>query len=221
MDTVRGDTSAPTGVIELTAPMLFGRLHVLPVVQSFLDEHPSVQANVQLMDRVTNLVEEGIDIAVRIGELPDSAQRATRVGRVTRVCVASPSYLMGSPALKVPSDLAKHTLAVHTNQRRWRFSSGRQNIEPRMVVNNAQAVVELAQRGFGITQVLSYQVGEALADGSLVRVLTDFETKSVPVHLVTPARRHTSVRTQAFITHAAKQLREVAGNGWRRAQFRS
>ncbi len=219
VDTARGDTSAPTGVIELTAPMLFGRLHVMPVVQSFLGEHPTVQANIQLLDRVTNLVEEGIDIAVRIGELPDSTQRATRVGRVTRFCVASPNYLAENAVLETPNDLANHTLAVHTTQARWRFNHGHHTTNPRIVVNNAQAVVELAQRGFGITQVLSYQVGEALADGSLVRVLADHEPDSVPVHLVTPARRHTSVRTQAFIAHAAEHLRKVAANGWRREQF--
>jgi DNA-binding transcriptional LysR family regulator len=190
----------------------------MPVVQSFLGENPSVRAHVQLLDRVTNLVEEGIDIALRIGELPDSAQRATRVGRVTRVCVASPSYLAEHPAPDTPLDLVNHSLAVHNGRRRWRFQAGGHAIEPRVIVNNAPAVVELAQRGFGITQVLSYQVGEALADGSLLRVLKDFEPNSVPVHLVTPARRHTSVRTQAFIAYAAVRLREVAANGWRRDQ---
>jgi DNA-binding transcriptional LysR family regulator len=212
-DSARGASVDPSGLLVLTAPVLFGRLHALPMLQRFLTAYPEVRARVLLLDRVTDLIEEGIDVAIRIGALPDSSQRAIRVGEVSRVCVVAPGYLARSGPLASLDDLPDHILVSHSHRPHWRLRGGKHPVEARIRVNDAQAAVDLAVRGFGITQVLSYQSGPAVARGELVRVLTGHEPEPLPVHLVTPPGR-TTARTRAFLDHAAVALREVAQGGW-------
>lgn len=214
-DAARGSHATPTGRLSITAPVLFGRLHMMPVVQSFLDVHPAVEASVQLLDRVINLVDEGLDVALRIGTLPDSGLHAVRVGQVTRVVVGAPSYLAEHGVPQSVADLAMQSVVVHTAQRWWRFRDGQQSVQPRVVVNDAQAAIELVERGFGLTQVLSYQTGTSVARGTLTRVLIDDEADALPVHLVFAGARRVPARTRAFIDHATVALRALAAQGWR------
>lgn len=213
-EAARGVHAAPTGLLTVTAPVLFGRLHVLPVVRSLLSAHPGLQAHVLLLDRVARLVEEGIDAAVRIGNLPDSSDRAVRVGEVTPVVVGAPGYLGQHGTPSDPAELAAHTLIAHTARRRWRFQEGSREVHPRLQVNDAQAAVEAAAAGFGLTQVLSYQCGGEVASGALVRLLPEHEPEPLPVHLVVPASRRLPARARIFVDHAAERLRARAEGGW-------
>ena len=164
-----GEHAEPQGELALTAPVVFGRLHVLPIVIAFLAMYPLVTARMLLVDRVVDLVEEGLDIAVRIGSLPDSSLVATRLGAIRYVVCASPSYLAkrGTPAN--PQELEAHDcISFHTLQpaERWSFSARkpkRVRVKPRLTVNTAEAAIDAAKAGLGVARVLSYQAAAALA----------------------------------------------------------
>ena len=173
-----GQGTAPRGELRLTAPILFGRLHVLPIVTEFLDRFPEVQAALALVDRPVDLVEEGLDVAVRIGALGESSAVATRVGALRRIVVASPDYLARRGTPQRPADLSDHDVVAFSGiagVEHWVFREAARDvnvaIRPRLVVSTAEAAIDAARAGFGLTRVLSYQAAEDVARGSLLRVL--------------------------------------------------
>lgn len=212
---IAGAAEAPVrGLLRITAPVQFGRRHVAPLVASFLDAHDQIQVELTLGDRVIDLIEEGADVAVRIGHLADSTLRARRVGAVRRVVVASPAYLARHGAPAKPSDLARHATITSTARagtgREWRFGPGARGpvvrLEPRLLVDDIDARLLAVRAGRGIARVLSYQVAEDIAAGTLVRLLRDFEPPPLPVHLVTPSGSHMPPKVRAFLDHAAAGL---------------
>jgi DNA-binding transcriptional LysR family regulator len=210
-----GEHAEPRGELALTAPVLFGRLFVLPVVTAFLSAHKRVRARLLLVDRVVDLVEEGLDVGVRIGNLPDSTLRATRLGAIRYIACASPSYLTsrGTPAM--PSELAGHdciSFNTISHPERWSFGGDKERrvaISPRLIVNTAEAAIDAAKEGLGITRVLSYQAETSLAGGSLRRVLKDFEPEPIPVNLIHREDRLPQAKVESFIAFAAPRLRKA------------
>lgn len=205
---LRGVGAVPGGNLVVTAPVTFGRLHILPIATSLLRHHPGLNVELTLVDRVVRLVEEGIDVAVRIGDLSDSSLHALKIAEVRRVLVASPGYLesRGMPS-NVPA-LHGHSLISFTEIDRaheWRFGSTGKTavrIEPRLTVNTADAAIAAAVDDVGIARVLSYQALDAIASGKLVTLLDAFSPPPSPVHLVYQANRRASVNVRAFIDAA-------------------
>jgi DNA-binding transcriptional LysR family regulator len=214
---VRGEDAVPRGLLSLTAPVLFGRLHVAPIAEALIAAHPDLSVRLTLVDRVVHLVEEGFDVAVRIGPLPDSALIAVPVARVRRILVASPAYLADKGTPSAPADLRSHRIVSFEGvdaTREWRFGADGRiavAIAPRLTVNNAEASVDAAVRGLGIARVLSYQAEQALAEGALVRILRDDEPSSLPVSLVHAAERRTSANVAAFLREARSYFK---GRTW-------
>jgi DNA-binding transcriptional LysR family regulator len=213
-----GEGTAPRGELRLTAPILFGRLHVLPIVTEFLDRFPDVRVALTLIDRPVDLVEEGLDVAVRIGALAESSAVATRVGAVRRIVVASPDYLAQRGTPQVPADLQAHAVVAFSGiagVEHWvfRVAAGDASvaIRPRLVVTTAEAAIDAAKAGFGITRVLSYQAAEDVARGSLLRVLPAYEGDDVPIHLVYPGGRHPPPKLRAFLDFTMPRLRRRCG----------
>jgi DNA-binding transcriptional LysR family regulator len=206
-----GQRGSPSGLLNVTAPLLFGRLHVRPLVQAYLQSWPDVRANLLLLDRVVHLVDEGMDVAVRIGHLPDSSLIAVRVGVLRRIVVASPAYLAAHAPLRTPADLQAHEcieFAQSDGGYAWSFVGRRDTeVKPRLVVNAAEAAVTSATEGHGVTRLLSYQAQSELRSGALVRVLQDFEPPSLPVHVVYPENRLIAAKTRGFIDMAVPGLR--------------
>ena len=210
-----GEQAEPAGELALTAPVVFGRLHVLPVVTAFLREHPRVTVRMLLVDRIIDLVEEGLEIGVRIGNLPDSSLRATRLGTIRYVTCASPSYLKRHGEPRTPAELAAHECISFTRLSppdRWSFAGSRERrvtIKPRLIVNTAEAAIDAAESGLGIARVLSYQVEHRLVEGSLHLVLEAFEPEPIPVNLIHREDRLPQAKVQSFIAFAAPRLRQA------------
>ncbi len=210
-----GEYIAPVGHILITAPIVFGRLHVLPVVADFLKTYPEISARLILTDRLADFVEDRIDVAVRIGALPDSSLIAKRIGSVRRVICASPTYLEAhAPAPQRPQDLEGHeciTFEGLTSPVVWTFLQSKSEISvaitSRLVVNTAEAAIDAAVAGLGVTQVLSYQVEAALQAGTLKLILNDLETEPSPVNLVYSGQGLLPLKTRAFIDFAKERLR--------------
>jgi DNA-binding transcriptional LysR family regulator len=209
-----GEYRAPTGELIITAPVAFGRLHALPVIAEFLKAYPDVHIRLIQGDRSLNLLEDHIDLAIRIGELSDSNLVATRVGAVRKVVCASPEYLARRGTPKTPQDLSKHdciSFASLMSSGVWRFKAERAvvavPVQSRLVVNTAEAAIDAALMGAGITRVLSYQVEEPLKAGSLRSVLKKFEMEPVPVSLLYTAQRQLPLKLRAFLDFAAPRLR--------------
>ena len=204
------ERSAPTGRLVVAASSLFGRLHVAPLMSVYLSRHPAVTGELTLSDRIVNLVEDGIDVAVRIGVLADSSLHARKLGETRRIVVAAPRYLARRKPPRDPDELTKHTI-VHFNGLRatpeWTFHrDGQPNpvtLAPRLVTNSADAAVAHAERGGGLTMVLAYQVVESVRAGRLVPVLTQFEPPPLPIQLVYPSTRLLSAKVRAFADLAA------------------
>ncbi len=202
------------GTLRVTAPVMFGQSHVLPVLGEFLDLHPAVDARTLFLDRIVHLIDEGMDVAVRIGHLPDSSLRAIRVGSVRSVVVAAPPYLEEHGPPLEPEDLLHHdVVAVSRSQApsvQWDFGVDETRsvtLEPRLCANTIAAGLHAAESGWGVTRLLSYQVHDAIAAGRLVRVLADDERGPIPVHLVHPDARHVSAKVRAFLEFAGAKLR--------------
>jgi len=213
---------APRGLLRIAAPNVFGRRHVAPVVTRFLAAHPNVQVELMLSDRNVDLIEEGIDAAVRIGPLANQSIVARRLGEVGRVTVASPGYLARRGVPGVPADLAGHELIMSTSVRsvaEWRFSASagagagaREHVvrySPRLRVNDVEAVLAAACDGFGIARALSYQIEPLLRSGALRRLLEDYEPEPLPVQLVMPSSRLMPPRLRAFVDFAVAQFAEL------------
>jgi DNA-binding transcriptional LysR family regulator len=212
---VRGEDAAPRGTMVVAAPIMFGRLHVLPVVIRLLRQHPDLAVRLILSDRVVHLVEEGIDVAVRLGALADSALTAFKVGEVRRVLVASPDYLAARGVPVTPAALAEHDLIAFegvdaTNE--WSFGEADRSsvrVVPRLAVNTADAAIAAAEAGLGITRTLSYQVHASLEAGRLRLLLDSFSPRAMPVSVVHASRRLGSANVAAFITAARAHFRTL------------
>ncbi len=204
------------GVIRVTAPLVFGQRHVTPAVVSFLQQHPLVHIDLVLDDRERNMVGEGLDVAVRIGALSDLGLVARKVGAVRRVLVATPVYLAQHPSLRSPADLQKHVL-VSSSLRllEWRFQKGGKTqvlrFRPRLLVNGVESSLVAIHAGFGVGRALSYQVSDALRQGTLVRVLPEFEPPALPVQVVFPREVKTGGPRAAFRQHLVRQLKGLRG----------
>lgn len=211
-----GEYTAVRGDLMMTAPIVFGRLHVLPVVVDFLKANPEVNMRLSLGDRLVNLTEDHIDVALRIGNLPDSNLIATRLGTIRRVVYASPDYIAGRGAPVDPRALAEHdciTFEGLMSNRTWSFVDGTGEIaapiRSRLAVNTAEAAVDAAVAGLGPTRVLSYQAARAVAGGQLVPLLETFEHPALPVQLVYLPQGHVPMKLRAFVDFAAPRLRAV------------
>jgi DNA-binding transcriptional LysR family regulator len=200
------------GLIRVTAPVQFGRRHVAPLVTAFLRRFPHTQVELVLHDRHLDLIEEALDIAIRIGPLMDSSLLVRRVGEVRRVLVASPGYLARRGAPAEPADLAGHDTIFGTGSSaslEWRFGPrGRTvaRLSPRLLVNDVEAQLGAARGGQGIARVLSYQAFDDFEAGRLIRLLQPFEPPPLPVHLVHVSRAHVPAKIRAFLDLAAEQL---------------
>ena len=201
------------GLLRVTAPVQFGKRHVAPLVTAFLQRFPQTQVELVLNDRYLDLIDEALDVAIRIGALSDSSLLVRRVGEVRRMVVASPDYLAlrGTPAK--PAELAAHDTIFSTSTTselmEWRFGShGRTAVRlaPRLLVNDVDARLAAARAGQGIVRVLSYQVSEDLAAGKLVRLLRAYEPPPLPVQLVAASCVHMLPKIRAFLDLAAEQL---------------
>jgi len=211
-----GEYSAPKGDLIIAAPIVFGRLHVLPIVIEFLKTYSDIDIRMALADRVINLFEEQVDVAVRIGELPDSSLIATRVGLVRRVVCGSPAYFAGRGIPKRPVDLGAHdciTFDGRASPEAWTFRMRKEDalveVHSRLTVNTAEAAIDAAIAGLGITRVLSYQVATAVGSGALTIALAEFEPPPWPISLVFAGQRLLPLKLRAFLDFAAPRLRET------------
>jgi DNA-binding transcriptional LysR family regulator len=209
-----GEGSAPRGELRITAPILFGRLHVLPIVTEFLANFSNVSVALTLLDRPVDLVEEDLDVAIRIGALAEGSAIATRVGAVHRVVVAAPAYVTERGMPRLPDDLADHAVIAFAGISaidRWLFSGDANEtkaaIRPRLVVTTAEAAIDAARSGAGITRVLCYQAADDLARGSLLRLLADHEGDELPIHVLYPGGRHLPPKLRAFLDFGIPRLR--------------
>jgi DNA-binding transcriptional LysR family regulator len=208
-----GSYATPTGVLTVTASALFGQNYITPILTEYLDQNPEVNVRALFVDRITNMVDEGIDVGIRIGDLPDSSFSAIRVGAVRRVVCGAPSYFAAHGVPGHPADLAKHRIIVSTTSWAsldWRFGGPQKpvvRIAPRLSFNSFGAVLEATRRGWGLARPLSYQIGQALIDGELETVLEVFEEDPLPVHVVHPEGRRASAKVRAFVDLAVERLR--------------
>lgn len=203
----------PAGTLSVTAPSMFGSLYVMPLMTEFLDLHPEVIGRNLFADRIVNLLEEDIDVAIRIGHLPDSGFAATRVGEVRRVICGSPGYFERNSKPMTPFDLANHRIIATTSawsSLEWRFGTSDKitmRINPRLFCNSNEAAILAAAQGWGITRVLSYQIAARLDTGELQTVLADYEEETLPIHVVHPDGRHASAKVRSFVDFAVARLR--------------
>jgi DNA-binding transcriptional LysR family regulator len=202
---------APAGLLVVTAPVMFGRLHVMPLINRYMDRYPDVRIELRLTDRIVNLVEEGIDVAVRIGALADSSDVARRVGTLRRVVVASPKYLRARGVPKTPKDIARHDAIIFGGlapSASWHFKGSGVDVDvpvvPRLTVNDAAAAADAAIDGKGLVMMLSYQVAPEVRAGRLRVVLADFERARLPIQVVFPSSRLLSMKVRAFIELTAE-----------------
>jgi DNA-binding transcriptional LysR family regulator len=213
------DRLEPSGLLTVSAPVVFGRLHVLPVALTFLRDFPSVTLRLLLLDRIVSLVDEGVDLGIRLAPLPDSSLRAVSAGAVRRAVYASPDYLVRHGVPTRPEQLAGHACiafgSMGATADRWSFGPDQSGpvvaVRPRLVVTTAEAAIDAATAGLGLTRVLSYQADPWVAGGRLQAVLQDHETV-VPIHLVHPAGRHLPAKVRLFIDRAVASLRARFGD---------
>lgn len=209
-----GEYETPRGELIVTASIMFGRLHLVPVIAEFLEAYRDVQIRAVLGDRIVNIREDQIDVAVRIGELPDSRLVATRVAEVRTVVCASPAYLAKRGTPKAPAELAAHDCIAFTglmSSGSWTFGRRRLKtsirVRPRLTVDTAEAAIDAAMAGVGLTRVLSYQVEQAVRKGALAIVLNAFEPEPLPVSLVYDRHGPVPLKLRAFVDFAIPRLR--------------
>jgi DNA-binding transcriptional LysR family regulator len=209
-----GEYVAPRGDLMITAPIVFGRLHVLPVALEFLEAYPDIDIRLALADRVVNLQEDDVDLAVRIGDLPDSSLVATRVGAIRRVVCGSPAYFAARGMPRSPGDLSAHDCIAFdglTSPDGWKFKVGKSTVavavRSRLAVNTAEAAIDAAIAGIGVVRALSYQAADALRAGTLALALQKFEPPPWPVSLVHAGGRLLPLKLRAFLDFAAPRLK--------------
>jgi DNA-binding transcriptional LysR family regulator len=223
--TASGEYRAPQGELIISVPVVFGRSHVLPIIVEFLSAFPDIRMRVQLTDRAVNLLEEHVDLAVRIGELPDSSMMAARVGLVRPVLCASPAYLNVRGVPRQPADLAAHDCVVHEGYAAsydWEFCTKdvtqTVHVASRLTVNLAEAAVAAAAAGGGIARVLSYLIDHLVESRSLVKLLEPYEPSPMPVSLVYPSQRQIPLKLRAFLDFSIPRPRERLGYKTRAAR---
>jgi DNA-binding transcriptional LysR family regulator len=209
-----GEYRAPRGDLLLTAPVMFGRLHVEPVVLDFLQAFPDINVRLMLADYVVDLVENHVDLAIRIGHLPDSSLIATKLGEIHWITCASPAYLAKHGIPQTLDDLQTHHCIAFERlyaTDSWSFRNGQETVEvpfrPRFAVNTASGAIDAALAGAGIARILSYQAAEAIANGRLILVLTEFQPAPLPVHLVHAGQAIMPLKVRAFTGYAAPRLK--------------
>ncbi|PPJ49014.1 LysR family transcriptional regulator [Rhizobium sp. KAs_5_22] len=207
-----GSYATPTGTLAITASAMFGQMYVLPIVTEFLNAHQAMRARTLFIDRPVNIVEEGVDVAIRIGHLPNSGFAAIKVGTVRRVICGSPSYFEQYGVPTTPLDLKDHRIAASTSawaSPEWRFADEqRVTITPALQCDTNEAAIATARQGWGLTRVLHYQIGPALLAGELKVVLRDYEEPPLPIHILHPEGRHAPAKVRAFVDMAAARLKE-------------
>ena len=212
--------SEPTGKLRVTSPMLFGQFHVTPLVTNFLKTFNQVEIDLLLLDRVVNLVDEGFDVAIRIGELEDSSLIAKRVGEVRRVVCASPTLIKSTSMPKHPNDLTKLQCTRHTgiaSRDHWNFyENGKQkivSINGPLVCNHAAATIQACAQGLGYGMFLSYQVASFVKSKQLKIILAEYEPAPLPVHIVFPQTKTIATRVRAFVDWMTVELRKILNSG--------
>ncbi|MEM7742864.1 MAG: LysR family transcriptional regulator [Pseudomonadota bacterium] len=215
-DAAAGAATNPVGQLRITCSNEFGRIYVTPILTDFLDTYPDVTSDVLLVDRIVNMVEEGFDVAVRIGPLPSSGLSAVRVGHVRRIVCGAPGYFERYGIPQVPADLAEHQIvsaAPVSPVPDWRFGRDMTEavrIRPRLTLSSAAAAIAVARQGWGLVRVLSYQVGPDLSDGTLQSVLEGYEPDPLPIHLVHVEGRRAPAKVRSFVDFAKTRLRAVS-----------
>jgi DNA-binding transcriptional LysR family regulator len=212
-----GEHAAPTGTLTVTAPPIGGEEVLRPVIDAFLEEYPALSVDLVLLNRAANLIEEGIDVALRVLDLPDSSLVAIRIGGdVRQVVVAAPRYLAQHPRIDEPADLTRHRIITTGDEGRdrWVFPPAKGSsvpravhFKPRLIVNSVRGALGAAVAGIGVTRLLTYHVAERVQDGSLQILLRNAEPPARPVHLVMPEGRQSTPKVRAFIDFAAPRLR--------------
>jgi DNA-binding transcriptional LysR family regulator len=209
-----GINATPRGHLSVTAPALFGKLYVMPIIAAYQRAFKQTTVSALFVDRVVNLLDEGLDVGLRIGLLPDSSLRAIRVGYVRRIVCASPAYLKKHGVPKTPADLAGHQIIAATSVStgpEWTFAKGKQKIgvklSPRILVNTNDGALEAAKDGFGLTRLISYQIANELAAGKIKTVLSEYEEAPLPVHVIHREGRHGSAKVRSFVDLAVEKLR--------------
>lgn len=213
-ESVVGLNAELRGHIVVTASVLFGRLYVMSGIVDYMKRYTQMEVSALFVDRVVNMLEEGVDVAIRIGELPDSSYRAIRVGSVRRVMCASPKYLEQHGMPSTPEELAQHQIILARGLNpspEIKFVKNNApitvKVKPRLMVSDNDSAIEAAVEGLGITRLLSYQIAPQLAEGTLKIILSEFETKAVPVHIVHNEGRYTSAKIRTFVDLMAERLR--------------
>lgn len=209
-----GVNATPRGQLVVTAPVLFGKLYVMPIITEYQSAFEQTTVSALFLDRIVNFIDEGIDVGIRIGQLPDSSLRAIRVGRVRRVVVGAPAYLEKHGIPQLPMDLLQHRLIAAsgispTND--WAFPAPKEKltvrVQPRITTNTNDGALEAACQGYGLTRLLSYQVAAQLQSGALKTVLGEYEGSDLPVHVIHREGRHASAKVRSFVDLAVDRLR--------------
>lgn len=211
-DNARGANETPRGKLRITASTMFGQIYISPIITKYLKEYDKMSVEAVFLDRVVNMLDEGIDVAIRIGELDDSALMASRVGSVQAQICGSPNYFKENSIPQTPDDLLNHKtigLKLGSMQGQWKFNDNSQiKPEHRLNFNSIPAAIEAAKSGWGLIRVLSYQIGPCLKEGSLQTVLQDYAPPPIPIHVVHGHGRRASAKIRTFVDMAAQALRE-------------
>lgn len=209
-----GSALRPRGNLTVTAPVLFGELYLIPLIASYLDAHAEVTVNALLLDRIVNMLDEGVDVALRIGQLPEGSLTALKVGEIRPVVCASPAFLDRHERPQHPNDLLGAPVVMATTSvllTDWQFltADGPLTLRPpsRFAVSSNNAAIHAARLGWGFTRVLSYQAAEAVARGELEIVLADFSTAPLPIHLLYQDSARLPAKVRSFVAHCAERLR--------------
>jgi DNA-binding transcriptional LysR family regulator len=210
-DAAAGINGEPSGHLAITAPMVFGRLFVQPGVIDYLNRYPKMDVSALYLDRIVNLLEEGLDVGVRIGELADSSMRAARVGTVRRVLCASPDYIARVGLPQTPDDLLAHTIISASGVNptiEWKFNQDKTlRIKPRLSLTTNDSAIDAAVSGFGIARQMSYQIAPQLESGQLKIVLSDYELNPLPIHILHREGRYASAKIRSFVDLMVERLR--------------
>lgn len=210
-----GSSSRVRGNLAVTAPVMFGELFLIPLITEYLAEHPEVSINALLVDRLVNMVDEGLDVAVRIGKLPDSGLQAIRVGAIRPVICAAPAFLERAGRPLVPKDVLSAPIVMSSASNLltdWHFNSAQGPLtlhpKPRLMVSSNQAAINAARMGWGLTRVLSYQVAELVAKGELEIILADYETEALPVHVLYQGNKRISAKVRTFVDFCTRRFQQ-------------
>jgi DNA-binding transcriptional LysR family regulator len=214
-DAVVGINAEPKGHLTITAPVLFGSMYVTPVVVEYLARYPEMKITALLVDRVVNLMEEGVDVGIRIGPLPDSSMKALRVGKVRPVLCASPAYLRKNGQPKHPGELLQHqTIAssIVNPSVEWKFQENNTpfsvRTKPRLIVTSFDAAIEAARCGHGIARQMSYQISRYVDKGELKILLNKYELPAIPINIIHREDKHKSARVRSFVDLMSERLRQ-------------